>query len=150
MSSQSKVQYSLGKVPFSWENKPGVSKATQPPHPYRELPPPPCPCGEAPPKLSLQDFHLPLPPCTFQPLSRSSSTKALNKHEDPFLVAFQECTKPPEEKAKDKTTSSNKYRFRSGLGSWFGFGLSCKQSSSVRDDSLVRVSRVPYQRDRPL
>ncbi|PQP93470.1 pre-mRNA-processing protein 40A isoform X1 [Prunus yedoensis var. nudiflora] len=141
MSSQSKVQYSLGKVPFSWENKPGVSKATQPPHPYRELPPPPCPCGEAPPKLSLQDFHLPLPPCTFQPLSRSSSTKAFRKHEDPFLVAFQECTKPPEGKAKDKTTSSNKYRFRSELGSWFGFGLSCKQSSSVRDDSLsARIS----------
>ncbi|RXH72903.1 hypothetical protein DVH24_012587 [Malus domestica] len=130
-----KVECSPGNVPFAWENKPGVSKLShKQTHTERKyyLPPPPCPYRSSP-KLFLHDFQLPLPPCTFQqPLSRSSSSKALR--DDPFLVAFQECTKP-DPKDKSKTLSlSQKYGVRSGFGRWFGFGdLSCKSSSSVRD-----------------
>ncbi|KAM1527173.1 hypothetical protein ACFXTI_016372 [Malus domestica] len=130
-----KVECSPGNVPFAWENKPGVSKLShKQTHTDRKyyLPPPPCPYRSSP-KLFLHDFQLPLPPCTFQqPLSRSSSSKALR--DDPFLVAFQECTKP-DPKDKSKTLSlSQKYGVRSGFGRWFGFGdLSCKSSSSVRD-----------------
>ncbi|CAN6682305.1 unnamed protein product [Malus baccata var. baccata] len=131
-----KVECSPGNVPFAWENKPGVSKLShKQTHTDRKyyLPPPPCPYRSSP-KLFLHDFQLPLPPCTFQqPLSRSSSSKALR--DDPFLVAFQECTKP-DPMDKSKTLSlSHKYGVRSGFGRWFGFGdLSCKSSSSVRDD----------------
>ncbi|KAM2593080.1 hypothetical protein TB1_042284 [Malus domestica] len=149
--SNDKVEYSTANVPFSWENKPGVSKLShRQTHRDRKdyLPPPPCPY-EPSSKLSFHDFQLPLPPCTFQqPLSRSSSSKALR--DDPFLVAFQECTKPGP-KDKGKTSSlPRKYGVRSGFGRWFGFGFSCKRSSSVRDYSLVRVSRLPYHKDRSL
>lgn len=171
--SNSKLQfyYSRGTVPFSWENKPGVSKLshskTEPKTEYYffkdddyKLPPPP--------RVSFHgDYQLPLPPpCTFQqPISRNSSMKALinNKPEteDPFQVAIRECTKSINKagssgggeavagKGKIKTPSSSspspKYNggFGSGVRSLFE-SLSCKRSSSVRDDSLVKMSRVPY------
>lgn len=176
--SNSKLQfYSRGTVPFSWENKPGVSKLshskTEPKTEYYffkdddyTLPPPP--------RVSFHgDYQLPLPPpCTFQqPISRNSSMKALisNKPEteDPFQVAIRECTKSINKggssgggeavagKGKIKTPSSSspspKYNggFGSGVRSLFE-SLSCKRSSSVRDDSLVKVSRVPYHRDTEL
>ncbi|KAM5565920.1 hypothetical protein ABKV19_019765 [Rosa sericea] len=170
--SNSKLQfYSRGTVPFSWENKPGVSKLSQTKTEAKteyyfikdddyKLPPPP--------RVSFHgDYQLPLPPpCTFQaPISRNSSIKGLisNKAEteDPFQMAILECTKSIHNgggngsgdvatKGRRKTSLSLSPKhyggFGSGLRSLFG-SLSCKCSSSVRDDSLVKVSRVPYQRD---
>lgn len=166
----SKLQlHSRGKVPFSWENKPGVSKPSHTKTAAKteyyfikdddyKLPPPP--------RVSFHGgYQLPLPPpCSFHaPISRTSSMKGLisSKAEtaDPFQVAIFECTKSIQNgsgngrsedvatKGKRKTTSSSSSPkhfggFGSGLRSLFG-SLSCKCSSSVRDDSLVKVSRVP-------
>ncbi|KAL6207967.1 hypothetical protein ACLB2K_018919 [Fragaria x ananassa] len=165
----SKLQlHSRGKVPFSWENKPGVSKPSHTKTAAKteyyfikdddyKLPPPP--------RVSVHGgYQLPLPPpCSFHaPISRTSSMKGLisSKAEtaDPFQVAIFECTKSIQNgsgngrsedvatKGKRKTTSSSSSpkhfgEFGSGLRSLFG-SLSCKCSSSVRDDSLVKKTRA--------
>lgn len=91
-------------VPFAWENEPGVSKVmANEKQEWRSLslrlPPPPCPQGSA--RFSVHDdIQIPLPPCAFQPPSRSSSKKGLD--EDPFFAAFKECT---------KTTTTAKSKF---------------------------------------
>jgi hypothetical protein len=139
-------------IPFAWENKPGVSKVTYEDHqnPNTEgddfvlkLPLPPCPTEKAA-KLSALDLHIPLPPCAFQPPLRSSSARGLRKHEDPFLAAYKECT-------KTKSTAKGKGQsFRNHVRSIFRKNMlvfSCKRSCSVRDDDLVRVSQLPYDRD---
>ncbi len=142
MMSHSKA-HSQGTIPFSWENKPGVSKVTQQECPIDgdfvlKLPPPPCPSEPA--KISVHDFQIPLPPCAFQPPSRSSSKKGLRKQEDPFLAAYMECTKSIR---KGKSIKND-------VGSGFKKNMlvfSCKRSCSVRDDSLVRISQLPLERD---
>lgn len=131
---------SLDKVPFSWENEPGVSKVSDlkdddGPRLSFKLPPPPCPTESG--RVSVRDIQIPLPPCAFQPPSRSSSRRGLgfNKHDqDPFLAAFKECTK-----------NSRKGKLRKKAM----FNFSCKNSCGVRDDNLVRVShQLPnYNKD---
>ncbi|CAA3022541.1 Hypothetical predicted protein [Olea europaea subsp. europaea] len=148
----SRKVHSQGNVPFSWENKPGVSKVA--PQEYgidvqhhrlapAKLPPPPCP-----PENGRASFHdmqiLPLPPCAFQQQSRSGSRKGLKKIEDPFLIAYKECTKST---GKGKTTSREVDQ---------GFGLiqknvpvsvfSCKKSCSVMEESIIRLSQLPVSR----
>ncbi|OAY51045.1 hypothetical protein MANES_05G183500v8 [Manihot esculenta] len=140
-----------GNVPFSWEKKPGVSKAiSQMFHSeadFVKLPPPPCLIeNQSPARVSTHDIQIPLPPCTFQPPSRSSSRKGgLKKQEDPFLAAYKECTKSTSD--SNKKTGGKLCRnvgLRKGM-----FSLSCKNSCSVRDDNLVRVShQVPHEIDR--
>ncbi|EEF52241.1 conserved hypothetical protein [Ricinus communis] len=106
-----------GNVPFSWEKKPGVSKLiNQDSDPNQEedlvlkLLPPPCPIES--PRISTHDtINIPLPPCTFQPPSRSSSRKGIRKQDDPFLAAYKECTKSTEK--GDKLSRNN--AARSGL-----------------------------------
>ena len=156
--SHNKV-HSRGNVPFSWEKKPGISKAggTETNCLMEEdlvlkLPPPPCaPPAKAAARKSLDSYHIPPPPgSNFQPtLSRSSSAKGglRKKEEDPFLAAFRECTKSSR---KGKTTSSVKshriFDLRSGvMRSLFGV-VPCKShgSCAVRDDNLVRVSQLSY------
>jgi len=145
---QSKI-HSKGNVPFSWEKKPGESKVTSH-HDYlsREtsvvkLQPPPCPVESS--RISTHDIIIPLPPCTFQapgaPL-RSSSRRGLKKDidDDPFLAAYKECTKKDKPVGKDFGSGRRKRAI-------FDFS-SCKQSCSVRDDNLVRVSQVPYEREK--
>ncbi|KAL4585044.1 hypothetical protein LXL04_009657 [Taraxacum kok-saghyz] len=140
-----------GNIPYSWENRPGVRKETlagggrrkdvqnkegrrkeeehEHEHDTKEksrkvsLPPPPC---ENSNKAACHDIDLPLPPCTFQPPMRSLSRKC--KDDDPFLIAYKECTK------------SNKKGTLMRNNSFLG---SCKYSCSVRDDSIVRVSHIP-------
>lgn len=148
--SSSSRAHSRGTIPFSWENKPGVSKLTHQDCPTTEgdfvvklpLAPPPCPSEAA--KTSVYDLQIPLPPCPFQPPSRSSSAKGLRKHdhEDPFLAAYKECTKST---AKGR---SFKNHVRSAF-SWKNMLVfSCKRSCSVRDDNLVAgMSQLPYERD---
>lgn len=152
--SHSKV-HSRGNVPFSWEKKPGISKAdgTETKCLMEEdlvlkLPPPPCLPLVATRKSLDSSFQIPPPPgSNFQGLSRSSSAKGglRKKEEDPFLAAFKECTKSSR---KGKTTSFSHRLFdlRSGImRSLFGV-VPCKNpgSCAVRDDNLVRVSQLPY------
>lgn len=143
--SHNKV-HSLGKVPFSWENSPGISKVNPKEGPkdvgqvtHKLLPPPPCPSDS--PKVVGVDLQIPLPPCTFQPPMRSSSRKG-DKREDPFLAAYVVCTKSV---GHGKTKlGKNKHR---GGGRWLGWSLfefSCKRSSGVREDSLVRFTNLPH------
>ncbi|PIN04017.1 hypothetical protein CDL12_23450 [Handroanthus impetiginosus] len=169
--------HSDGNVPFSWENKPGVSKlaASNPqdchhlapspklsPPPYPEnsrvsfrhdlqiplqqddyhhyaprpkLPPPPCHPENS--RVSFHDLQIPLPPCAFQPPSRSSSKKGLKKIDDPFLIAYKEVTK--------STRKGDQ-----GLGLMKNMSIfSCKKSSCrVAEDSVVRLSQLPLSRSR--
>ncbi|KAF3447471.1 hypothetical protein FNV43_RR12657 [Rhamnella rubrinervis] len=154
MSQTSKVG-TQGNVPFSWENKPGISKV----HERREwkdtdedenlmrvkeLPPPPCPSGGTRGRISVHHgIQIPLPPCTFhQPpiLPRSSSARGLRKHEDPFLAAYEECTKSCKKQGKSwSLSSSSSFRRIDIIGSRLRslFNVSCRsRASSVRDDSL--------------
>ncbi|GKV10408.1 hypothetical protein SLEP1_g21774 [Rubroshorea leprosula] len=99
----------------------------------QKLPPPPCSSKNT--RISNHDVQIPLPPCVFQPPSKSSSRKGLRRQDqdDPFLAAFKECTKTPH---KGKLPKKE-----------VGFGFSCKQSCSVRDGNLVRISRVPKEKE---
>nr|XP_033508560.1 uncharacterized protein LOC104120621 isoform X4 [Nicotiana tomentosiformis] len=93
--------HSKGNVPFSWENKPGVSKITPTKNCSTggfspKLPPPPCPVPEKAKGAAFHRLQIPPPPCAFQPppsLLRSSSRRGFNKQDDPFLMAYKECTK---------------------------------------------------------
>lgn len=136
-------------VPFSWERRPGVSKVTRQEWPTEgnmvlKLPPPPCPTEAA--RDSVHDFQIPLPPCAFQPPSRSYSKKGLKHEDDPFLAAYKECTKSINGNGKSPKNSGNLYsRFRKISI----LDFSCRHSAcSVRDDNLVKISRVPYERER--
>jgi len=150
-----KVLSSQGNVPFSWENKPGVTKKNQDDHdhpkdsghPALKLPPPPCPPPENNSRTHhFHDLQVPLPPCGFQPPSRSASRRGIKKQDDPFLSAYMECTKSSTRKGKKLLIGGGK--------SGFGFGLrksvsvfSCKNScSTVRDDSMVRISQLPISK----
>ncbi|KAF7137150.1 hypothetical protein RHSIM_Rhsim07G0217500 [Rhododendron simsii] len=138
---------SQGAVPFSWEKRPGVSKvaahwdcSADVGQFGQKLPPPPCPPESA--RASFHELPVPLPP-VFQLPTRSSSRRGIRKQDDPFLNAYRECTKGSIE-GKDGG------RFRLGKNMNF---LSCKHSVSVRDDSMVRISKLPNSksgRDREL
>ncbi|KAL2529443.1 uncharacterized protein Fot_22044 [Forsythia ovata] len=148
----SKKDHLQGNVPFSWENKPGVSKVAPQDydvHHHRlappKLPPPPCPPEKG--RASFHGMQIPLPPCSFQQPSRSNSRKGLKKIDDPFLMAYKKCTKSTR---KGKTTP-----LRAGREDDQRFGLkknvamsvfSCKNSCSVREDSIVRLSQIPVSR----
>ncbi|MBA0676539.1 hypothetical protein Goari_018014 [Gossypium aridum] len=124
-----------GNVPFSWENKPGVCKETSQQQHYflQKLPPPP------PPSTSIHGTKIPPPP-PFA-LSGSYSRRGFKKSNDPFLAAYMECT---------KSTSNVKLGEKHGGGSGLKKGLfnfSCKQSCSVRNGSLVRISKLVLMED---
>ncbi|XP_062101576.1 uncharacterized protein LOC133807328 isoform X2 [Humulus lupulus] len=108
--------YSQGSIPFSWEDKPGISKvATQAdlnPRDYRvkalDLTSSASSISIDDPSSAYSDLKLkiPLPPCPkSQPPSRSNSAKGLKWQEDPFLLAYKECTKP-QKKASSASCSS--------------------------------------------
>ncbi|KAL3514363.1 hypothetical protein ACH5RR_027080 [Cinchona calisaya] len=144
--------HSQGTVPFSWENKPGLRKYSKDDHyhgdfPIIKLPPSPCP-----PENSRASFHhnmqIPPPPClNFQHQQRRSSRRSSKKkYDDPFLIAYKECT---------KTTRKDDHKWSSGVISRVDgvFGLknnlsifSCKHSNNVIDDSIFRVSQLPISK----
>ncbi|KAK7250432.1 hypothetical protein RIF29_32869 [Crotalaria pallida] len=147
--------YSQGSIPFSWEDKPGVCKA-----PNNNG----CPLNiggslqaeaidQKSPNSTLYPSHLdkkiPLPPCPLsQPLPpfRSTSGKGFKWEQDPFLLAYKECGKNCEK--NDRTMSSNN---KKSAGSNFSsarrrgkyYMFSCRNSSDVRDDSYLKLSRLP-------
>lgn len=137
--------HSQGKVPFSWENKPGVSKTGSSKrqvknhhHNVAPLPPPPCP-PENNGRPSFHDIQIPLPPCAFQPLTRTSSKKGLKKTtmDDPFLIAYNEVTKSDHTKGKSPDHEFGLFKSNMSI-------FSCKKSScNVMEDNIVRLSKVP-------
>jgi len=84
------ITHSPGRIPFSWERKPGIRKVTvaetfEREHKFvHKLQPPP-------PYTSFQRncdhaFQIPLPPCTFQPHYKGPI--GMQDH-DPFLEAYK-------------------------------------------------------------
>lgn len=134
-----------GSIPFSWENRPGVCKDGQDnlAMASRSVVEHDNFYTKDETRVSLHrnsstkegntdkaishDIGLPLPPCAFHQPSLKSSSRRI-KDDDPFLMAYKECTK-----SNKKGTLTRK---NSLLGS-------CKLSCNVRDDSIVRVSHVP-------
>ncbi|KAG1348136.1 putative Glutamine synthetase [Cocos nucifera] len=135
--------HSLGKVPFLWENQPGVCKVTPgteesprtgPPQKTLKLPPPPCSADGR--KVSAHGLYVPLPPCPFQPTQRSSPKKGMSRTEvDPFLAAYLECTKSAKKQGK---ATKVKVGFEK-----VGLLFSCKHTCAVREDGMVRLPRLP-------
>ncbi|CAI9771343.1 unnamed protein product [Fraxinus pennsylvanica] len=144
--------YSHGNIPFSWENKPGVSKVKQQddnyqmdPQPLAPPPPPPPPQLPENSRASIHhDTKIPLPPCAFQPVPvRSSSRRGLKKIDDPFLMAYKECTKSSKNDQNPTRSSGEDQGF--GLKKNMSF-FSCKKSCSVIEDSIVHPSKLLVSR----
>ncbi|MCD9560858.1 hypothetical protein HAX54_019666, partial [Datura stramonium] len=95
---QSKVN-----VPFSWENKQGVSnykvKPTNLDYDIQFTPTKPLPLSKNTKDLDCDGLKIPPPPCFYErPVPRlrnSSSRRGLKKQDedDPFYIAYKECTK---------------------------------------------------------
>jgi len=136
--------YSQGSIPFSWEDQPGVCKV-----PHQEcsidrrlhalkltsLQPP-----STPAKLSAHDaIKIPLPPCPLQPPRRSTSKK--QEEVDPFLVAYNECTKSS--KSAKPSSQSKKAPFGSKLRKTKSI-FSCKDSGEVIEEgNILKLSQLP-------
>ncbi|KAK8673906.1 hypothetical protein V6N13_112215 [Hibiscus sabdariffa] len=134
-----KKVHSQGNVPFSWEAKPGVSKSSKAIHCDHRY----CPVdvgsyaltGGGSSKFSVHEKKVPPPP-PFP--KRSTSVKGSGWWvQDPFLAAYKECTKSG---GNGKLSSENG---SSKLARKKKKGFSCKESSDVRDDNLVRLSNLP-------
>ncbi|GAA0155426.1 hypothetical protein LIER_13157 [Lithospermum erythrorhizon] len=148
--------HSQGRVPFSWENKPGESKISSTKskdfdHDNKfiqfedgaKLPPPPCHQAENVNKVgSFHDLQIPLPPCAFQPpTQRSSSKKHPKKNDDPFMIAIKQCTKSngDDQSARNNSGFGMKKKKNKSL-------FSCKQSCNVVDGSILKVSQLPISK----
>lgn len=139
---------SYGSIPFSWEDKPGICKT-----PNNE-----CPANNQKPssklpltnlennisKKNILEFHdkkIPLPPCQTQPHIRSNSGKGFKFHEDPFLVAYKECTKNEKScKMQSKNKKSVGFNFCSRRSYCI---FSCRSSIDVNDDNYLKLSKLP-------
>lgn len=158
--------HSQGSIPFSWEDKPGVCKTPNNGCPLNitgsslqainkksssfTLPP-----SSTNNHVETQDKKIPLPPClSQQPPRRSTSGKGFRWKEDPFVVAYKECTKSEK---SCKLPCKNK-KGGVGLGSNFSSRrsmciFSCRGANDVKDDSYLKLSqlpRLPADRDRSL
>ncbi|GAB4852402.1 hypothetical protein Ancab_016594 [Ancistrocladus abbreviatus] len=162
MNHSSKIHGSeMISVPFKWEEKPGISKlATESEDRYSHngdqqqvsalnLPPPPCWSLEKPkiPVVAVavmggNCMQIPPPPCTSHlSASRRRSNRIPGKKEkDPFLAAYEECTRT---RARTITRgelnggrSHADYSINHGVRKNL-LSLSCKNSYNVRDDALV-------------
>ncbi|KAI4315098.1 hypothetical protein L6164_027944 [Bauhinia variegata] len=143
---------SQGSIPFSWEDKPGVSKT--PNHDYsihigigsvdakneRSKSSTFQPQAAAAAGPAIEESKIPLPPCPLQ-MQAAPRRSILGKgfkwqQEDPFLVAYKECTK--DVKPKNKALGSAYYKLRKSKSI-----LSCKSSTDAKDDHFVKLSRLP-------
>ncbi|ESW27797.1 hypothetical protein PHAVU_003G233000 [Phaseolus vulgaris] len=154
--------HSHGSIPFSWEDKPGVCKTPNSDFPLDigmnqtlASPLPPLASNHLRSNsrrmLEIQDKKIPLPPCQLQPPRRSTSEKekGFRWQEDPFLVAYKECTKSEK---NCKVPRKNK----KGVGSNFRLSksiFSCRGANDVKDDIYVKLApfpSLPAGRDRSL
>lgn len=139
-SLQSEV-YTEVHVPFSWEAKPGVCKVTNQASgisitrhfTISKLPPPPTPPPPPPHHHKL---------CTPRhSVSRTGSFRiGVKKDEpvpDPFLAAYERCTKSP---AIPKSSSKKKKDDCFGKRKIM-LTLSCKDSCHVWENNLERIAR---------
>lgn len=148
-------------IPFSWEHSPGISKAAHQNLERRSSSLAPSPPPTSPPSSGSQGLaqarkdKIPPPPgmaaaAAARVPRRSASLKGfLWREDDPFLTAYKECTKSvdSDESGSDEGKKSNpvKSRWRNKRMSVF----SCKSSCDVRENSFVRMSRLPpLPRDR--
>ncbi|KAI4327317.1 hypothetical protein L6164_019793 [Bauhinia variegata] len=132
--------HSHGSIPFSWEDKPGVSKTANRDYSIHVG------LGSVDAavhqKLTTQaaaiedDKKIPLPPCPLQPPPRSTSGKGLRWQQDPFLVAYKECTKTDKLKKKTLGSANSKVRKTKSI-------FSCKASTDAKDDHFVKLPRLP-------
>lgn len=118
--------HSQGYIPFSWEEKPGISKfnhqkSSSDMGMVSLLSPPPCTCT------------------TLQPPRLSYSGRSLRSKDDPFLAALKSCTKNVsnhreyEVKKQGKILSFSKSNI-----------FSCKKSCDVLEtDNLMKFSKLP-------
>ncbi|CAA2972748.1 Hypothetical predicted protein [Olea europaea subsp. europaea] len=146
--------YSHGNIPFSWENKPGVSKVKQQddnsqmdpqPHapPPTPLPPPPMQLPENSRASIRHDMKVPLPPCAFQSVPvRSSSRRGLKKIDDPFLMAYKECTKS----SKNDKILTRSIRENQGFGLKKNMSIFSCMSCSVIENNIVQPSKLLVSR----
>ncbi|XP_057729069.1 uncharacterized protein LOC130944656 [Arachis stenosperma] len=147
-----KKALSQGSIPFSWEDKPGVCKtpnnnecSLQKISPSSLPPPFPSHVDYSKKKIPLPPYPLSQPP----PLPRrSTSRKGFKRQDDPFLVAYKECTKGEK---NGKLLDKNKR----GVGFNFSprrikFTLSCRSISDARDDYVMQPVRIPMVRTRAL
>ncbi|XWS45112.1 hypothetical protein CRYUN_Cryun15aG0108800 [Craigia yunnanensis] len=141
--------HSQANIPFSWEDKPGVSKSSKVTHFDEGLyalnqTPPPSDAGGSSTKILVHDKKVPPPPpCSIQlPPKRSTSVKGLRWwQEDPFLAAYKECTKS---EGKGKLSSESRKNCCSKLLiRKKKITFPCKNSCDVRDDNFVRLSNLP-------
>ncbi|XVF17487.1 hypothetical protein REPUB_Repub10bG0126800 [Reevesia pubescens] len=147
--------HSQGNIPFSWEDKPGVSKSSKVTHYDQECPidmglyalnqtPPPSDAGGST-KILVHDKKVPPPPpCSIQlPPKRSTSVKELRCwQEDPFLAAYEKCTKNGGINGKLSSEGRKNGGSKLLLVRKKKISFSCK-NSDVRDDNLVRLSNLP-------
>ncbi|CAK7347389.1 unnamed protein product [Dovyalis caffra] len=144
--SHNEVVHSNVSVPFSWEQKPGVSKAAHQEvrpvdtwHFKLKLPPPPC--ASKIPRFPFDDnVQVPLIPSALLTPS-SSSKKAIRTQEDPFLRAYKKCAGYPinGKLSSDSKTDQGRPKIGRKNGGGRSSSLSCKYSCSVADDNLVRT-----------
>lgn len=138
--------YSQGSIPFSWEDTPGVCKVTG----HQDFRPINITTLHALQLTSSQspisDMKIPLPPCPLlQPPRRSTSLKGHELQEDPFLVAYKECTKSVETCHKQPPPQIKKGNTNIGFKLWKGKSIfSCKNSCGVTDQgNILKLSQLP-------
>ncbi|XVF17488.1 hypothetical protein REPUB_Repub10bG0127000 [Reevesia pubescens] len=151
-----RVVHSQGNIPFSWEDKPGVSKSSKVTlydqkcpidmglYALNQTPPPSDASGST--NILVHDKKVPPPPpCSIQlPPKRSTSVKGLRWwQEDPFLAAYEKCTKYGEIKGKLSSEGRKNGGSKFLLARKKKISFSCKNSSDFRDDNLVRISNLP-------
>ncbi|GER31006.1 2-oxoglutarate dehydrogenase E1 component [Striga asiatica] len=131
--------HSQGYVPFSWEEKPGISKFNH---------------QKSSSDVSITDLKLlpknasgahtnviPPPPCNCRPSTKSFSRRGSWWLDDPFLAALSSCTKgvPKNEPSKGKNVIGKRVDI-----------FSCKHSCDVDKDNFVRLTKLPpIPKERP-
>lgn len=120
--------HSQGFIPFSWEEKPGISKFN---HQKSNSD-----MGLTHRQDLLSHDHMiniaPPPPCT-QPTRKSYSGRTLRWQDDPFLAALKSCTKSTHRGQKKHVPKEKKSSV------W-----SCMQSCDVESDhNIIKFSRHP-------
>ncbi|KAI6695057.1 hypothetical protein NL676_022767 [Syzygium grande] len=147
-------------IPFSWEHSPGISKTARQNQERRssslaQSPPPISPPDSGSQGLAQERKEkIPPPPgmasAAAAPPRRSASLKGfLWREEDPFLAAYKECTKSTSLVESGGGEGKKSNQVKSGLRSKRMSIFSCKSSCDVRENSLVRLSRLPpLPRDR--